>query len=158
MKHLLPLVLLLAACGGAASGEPAMTIPPQARNAPDRVDAEGHSYILRSDLYRDVMPGPVPTPRRGVGGTIFLRADVASDAPQGIRAEKVWLQNGAVVWETVPQPLQTFAADRVNHLSLSVRDGPVWDPGAKVDVVLQFSAAGRAYFIQQRGVPVIGAL
>ena len=104
------------------------------------------------------MPGPAPTPRRGVGGTIFLRADVASDAPQGLRAERVWLINGAEVWETVPQPLQTFAADRVNHLSLSVRDGPIWDAGAKVDVVLQFSASGRAYFIQHRGVPVVGAL
>lgn len=108
MRLLLPLLLLLAACGGAASGGPAATLPPQARNAPDLVDAEGHSYMLRSDLYRDLMPGPAPTPRRGVGGTIFLRANVASDTPQGMRAEKVWLTSGADVWETVPQPLQTF--------------------------------------------------
>ena len=75
-----------------------------------------------------------------------------------MRGENAWLINGAEVWETVPQPLQTFAVDRVNHLSLSVRDGPIWDPGAKVDFVLQFSTASGRYFIQQRGVQVIGAL
>jgi hypothetical protein len=58
----------------------------------------------------------------------------------------------------VPQPLQTFAVDRLNHLSLSVRDGPTWDAGAKVDVVLQFSTRSGTYFIQHRAVPVIGAL
>jgi len=58
---------------------------------------------------------------------------------------------------TVPQPVQTFAADRVNHLSLGITDGPTWDAGAKVDVVLQFSVAGRAYLIQQRGVQLMGA-
>ena len=157
MKYLLALVLLLAACGGAASGGRASTIPPEARNAPERVAVEGRTYILRSDFYSDLMPGPAPTPRRGVGGTIFLRADVASDPPTGLRGEKVWLVKGAESWETVPQPVQTFAADRVNHLSLGITDGPTWDAGAKVDVVLQFSVAGRAYLIQQRGVQVMGA-
>jgi hypothetical protein len=156
----LALVLLLAACGGAASGpgSEGAALPPEARTAQDQIVVEGRSYTLQSDLSRDLMPGPAPTPRRGVGGTIFLRSDVASDPPQGMRAEKVWLISGAEFWETVPQPLQTFAADRLNHLSLSVRDGPIWDAGARVDVVLRFSAAGRAYFIQQRGVRVIGAL
>jgi hypothetical protein len=158
MRLLVALVAVVIACGGAASGGPAATVPPEVRNAPDHVTVDGRSYTLKVDLFRDLMPGPAPTPRRGVGGTIFLRVDVASDTPEGLRADKAWLINGAEVWMTVPQPLQTFAADRINHLSLSVRDGPIWDPGAKVDVVLQFSVAGRAYFIQQRGVPVIGAL
>jgi hypothetical protein len=113
---------------------------------------------LQVDLYRDLMPGPAPTPKRGVGGTLFLRPDVASDAPAGVRADKAWLVNGADVWETVPQPLQTFAADRKNHLVLSVRDGPTWDAGAKIDVVLQFHTAAGTYFIQRRAVPVVGAL
>src|SRR2546430_7267111 len=157
MRYLLPLVVLLGAGGGAANGGPVATLPPEVRNAPDRIAVEGRSYTLRGDLSRDLMPGPAPTARRGVGGTIFLRADVASDAPQGMRAEKAWLINGLAVWESVPQPLQTFAVDRTNHLSLSVRDGPIWDPGAQVDVVLQFSTASGTYFIQQRGVQVIGA-
>ena len=158
MRLLLPLVVLVVACGGAASGGPSATLPAEARGALDRVFVDGRSYTLLVDLYRDMMPGPAPTPRRGVGGTIFLRADVESDVPQGMRAEKAWLVNGAEVWETVPQPLQTLTVDRRFHLSLSVRDGPVWDVGSKVDVILQFSTSSGTYFVQQRGVQIIGAL
>ena len=156
---LLSIVAVLAACGGAVgSPGPSPTLPAEARAALDQVYVDGHSYTLQVDLYRDLMPGPAPTPKRGVGGTIFLRADVESDAPAGLRAEKAWLLNATEIWETVPQPLQTFAADRRNHLSLSVRDGPTWDTSAKVDVVLQFSTSSGTYFIQKRGVQIIGAL
>ena len=160
MRLLLPLVLLAAAaCGGAVgSPGPSSSLPPEARGALEQIYVDGHAYTLQVDLYRDLMPGPAPTPKRGVGGTIFLTPDAQSDPPAGMRAEKVWLVSGADVWETVPQPLQTFAVDRQHHLSLSVRDGPTWDAGAKVDVVLQFSTASGTYFVRKRSVQVIGAL
>src|SRR5438270_7460260 len=159
MRLLLAPALVLAACGGAVgSPRPSSTLPPEARGALEQVFVDGHSYSLQADLYRDLMPGPAPTPKRGVGGTIFLTPDAQSEAPQGMRADKTWLVNGAEIWETVPQPLQTFAVDRQHHLSLSVRDGPTWDAGSKVDIVLQFSTSSGTYFIQKRGVQVIGAL
>ena len=159
MRLVLVFVMLVAACGGAVgSPGPSSSLPPGARGALEQIYVDGHSYTLKVDLYRDLMPGPAPTPKRGVGGTIFLTPDAQSDAPQGIRADKVWLINGAEVWETAPQPLQTFAVDRQHHLSLSVRDGPTWDAGAKVDVALQFSTPSGTYFIQHRGAQVIGAL
>src|SRR5438094_1239873 len=159
VRLLLPLVMLVAACGGAVgSPGPSSTLPPEARGALEQIYVDGHSYALQVDLYRDLMPGPAPTPKRGVGGTIFLRPDAESDAPQGMRSVKAWLTSGNDVWETVPQPLQTFAVDRQHHLSLSVRDGPTGDARAKVDVVLQFSTSSGTYFIQHRGAQVIGAL
>jgi hypothetical protein len=159
VRLLLPLVLLVATCGGAVgSPGPSSSLPPEARGALEQVYVDGHSYKLDVDLYRDLMPGPAPTPKRGVGGTIFLTPEAESDAPAGMRADKAWLVNGAEVWETIPQPLQTFAVDRQHHLSLSVRDGPTWDAGSKIDVVLQFSTASGTYFIQHRDVQVIGAL
>ena len=148
MRLLLALALVLAACGGAVgSPGPSSTLPPEARGALEQVFVDGHSYTLQADLYRDLMPG-----------TIFLRPDVQSDSPQGMRADKIWLLSGAESWETVPQPLQTFAADRRNHLSLSIRDGPTWDAGSKVDLILEFSTSSGTYFIQQRAVQIIGAL
>ena len=151
--------MLVAACGGAVgSPGPSSTLPPEARRALEQIYVDGHSYTLQVDLYRDLMPGPAPTPKRGVGGTIFLTPDAQSDPPAGMRADKAWLVNGADVWETVPQPLQTFAVDRQHHLGLSVRDGPTWDAGTKVDVVLQFTTASGAYLIQHRAAQVIGAL
>lgn len=159
VRLLLSLAVLLAACGGAVgSPGPSGPLPPEARGALEQVYVDGHSYTLQADLYRDLMPGPAPTPKRGVGGTIFLRPDTESAPPQGMRPEKAWLVNGAEIWETIPQPLQTFAVDRKNHLSLSVRDGPTWDAGAKVDLILKFATSSGTYFIQRRGVQVIGAL
>src|SRR5437867_10224220 len=159
MRVWLPLVLVLAACGGSVgSPGPSAAVPPEARAALEQVYVDGRAYTLQADLYRDLMPGPAPTPKRGVGGTIFLRPDAESDAPQGMRSVKAWLVSGNDVWETVPQPLQTFAVDRQHHLSLSVRDGPTWDAGSKVEVVLQFSTASGTYFIKRGGVQVIGAL
>src|SRR5438093_1043435 len=143
MRAWLLLVLVLAACGGSVgSPSPSAAVSPEARAALEQVYVDGHAYTLQADLYRDLMPGPAPTPKRGVGGTIFLTPDRESDPPVGMRADKAWLVNGSEVWETVPQPLQTFAVDRQHHLSLSVRDGPTWDARAKVDVVLQFSTSG----------------
>jgi hypothetical protein len=159
MRVWLPLVQVLAACGGAVDSPGASSLlPPEARAALEQIYVDGHSYTLRADRYRDLMPGPAPTPKRCVGGTLFLRSDVESDSPQGLRADKTWLVNGPDIWETVRQPLPTFAVDRRNLLSLSVRDGPTWDTSAKVDVVLRFSTASGMYFIQKRGVQIIGAL
>jgi hypothetical protein len=160
MRLLLPLVLLAAAaCGGAVgSPGPSSSLPPEARGALEQIYVDGHAYTLQADLYRDLMPGPAPTPKRGVGGTIFLTPAAQSDPPAGMRADRAWLVKGADVWETVPQPLQTFAVDRQHHLSLSVRDGPTWDAGATVDVVLQFSTASGTFFIQHRGAQVVAAL
>ncbi|HET8567513.1 MAG TPA: hypothetical protein VFM93_00830 [Candidatus Limnocylindria bacterium] len=158
MRWALAVVVLLVACGGPASGGRTPGLPDGVRTAPEAVTAEARLYTLRADLVRDVMPGPAPTPRRGVSGTIFLRADVPSDVPPGMRAGRAWLLAGSDVWETTPEPLQTLTVDRRFHLSLGVRDGPVWEVGSNVDVVLEFFAAGRAYLVRQRAVQVVGAL
>jgi hypothetical protein len=159
VRLLLALVMLLAACGGAV-GSPgsSSSLPAEARGALEQIYVDGHAYKLEVALYRDLMPGPAPTPKRGVGGTIFLTPLAESAAPAGMRADRTWLVKGAETWETVPLPLQTFAIDRQHHLSLSVHDGPTWDAGSNVDVVLQFSTDSGTYFIQRRGVQVIGAL
>jgi hypothetical protein len=82
MRVWLPLVLVLAACGGAVGSPGAPSpLPPEARAALEQIYVDGHSYTLQADLYRDLMPGPAPTPKRGVGGTIFLNPETASDAP-----------------------------------------------------------------------------
>src|SRR5437773_1990690 len=80
--------MLVAACGGAVgSPVPSASLPPEARGALEQIYVDGHAYTLQADLYRDLMPGPAPTPKRGVGGTIFLTPDRESDPPAGMRAD-----------------------------------------------------------------------
>ncbi|HEX4743123.1 MAG TPA: hypothetical protein VFW12_00465 [Candidatus Limnocylindria bacterium] len=150
-------LLALAACGGGGSaGAPGTAVPSDVAAAPQRVLVEGRTYTLVVDLGRDVMPRVPPASPSGIQGTIFLRADAESNAPEGLRAERAWLIRGGEARELVPEPLQTLTVDRRSHLSLGLRGGPVWDVGSRVDVVLRFSAAGRTYLIAARGVEVIG--
>ena len=150
-------VLWLAACGGGGSaGAPGASLPADVTAAPERVTVEGHTYTLVVDLGRDVMPRIPTASPSGIQGTIFLRADAESNVPEGMRAERAWLIRGSEAREVVPEPLQTLTVDRRFHLSLGLRDGPVWDVGSRVDVVLRFSAAGRTYHIAARGVEVLG--
>jgi hypothetical protein len=80
--------VLVVACGGAVgSPGPSSSLPPQARGALEQLYVDGHAYKLDVDLYRDLMPGPAPTPKRGVGGTVFLTPATESDPPAGMRAE-----------------------------------------------------------------------
>jgi hypothetical protein len=160
MRLLAPLLLLisaLAACGGGGSaGAPATGAPADVRGAPSQVVVDGLTYTLVADLGRDVMPRIPPAPPSGIQATVFLRADVESNVPEGMRADRVWLLKGGEAWEAVPEPLQTLTVDRRFHLSLGVRNGPVWDVGSRVDVVLRFNAAGRTYLIAIRDVEVRG--
>src|SRR5438094_10458767 len=104
--------MVVAACGGAVgSPGPSSALPPEARGALERIYVDGHGYTLQVDLYRDLMPGPAPTPKRGVGGTIFLKPDAESDPPAGMRADRTWLVNGAEAWASVPHQRTPYAVD-----------------------------------------------
>lgn len=155
MRFLIPLSIVIVACAAAAGAGSGLPAGP--RDAGVRVTVDGYTYTLRADLHRDLMPGPEPTPRRGLGGTIFLRAEVEGNAPAGIRAVRAWLVNGREVWETVPQPLQTLTVDKRYHLSLGISDGPPWDAGREVDIILEFATSTGSYFIGDRAVEIVGA-
>jgi len=159
MRLLAPLLLIsvLAACGGGGSaGAPGTGAPADVRSAPSQVVIDGLTYTLVVDVGRDVMPRIPTAPPSGIQATVFLRASLESNAPEGMRADRIWFLKGGEAWEAVPEPLQTLTVDRRFHLSLGVRNGPAWDVGSRVDVVLRFSAAGRTYFIAVRDREVLG--
>src|SRR3989454_11476690 len=125
MRVWLPLVLVLASCGGAVgSTGPSSTLPTEARGALEQIYVDGHSYTLPVDLYRDLMPGPAPTPKRGVGGTIFLTADRESDPSAGGRAGKARLINRTGVWGGGPPPPPTLPGGRQPHPPPPPRPAP----------------------------------
>jgi len=155
--RLLPLALILVACG--ASGAPSAPpgVPAEVRSAPERVEIEGISYTLEAHLSRDFMP-IAPPDGRPLAGIVSLVAAEPRDAPRGLRAETVWVVSGAEVWAAVPRPLQTLVADRRYHLQLQVGDGPKWKPDTLVDVVLRFSAGGTAHLVRAAAVRVSASL
>jgi hypothetical protein len=59
-----------------------------------------------------------------------------------LRGDRVWLVNGTDVWSTVPKEEQPRQATSPVY-ELVARDGPKWDPGISVDVVVRLSSSER---------------
>ena len=67
-----------------------------------------------------------------------------SAVPASVTADTVWLVHGTEVWSGVPRE-ERPRRDTAPIYELVARDGPKWEPGVLVDVVVQLrDANGRA--------------
>jgi hypothetical protein len=137
--------LTLAACGREEiTGHPS---PAELRDAPASVVVAGQRLVLEADLWRDFMPSSPPDGRPLAA---VLRVKVAGGGlpSADVRADHVWVVNGAAVWETTPveeHPRGSMGP----WLEVVARDGPKWGPGVRVDVVVRLrDKSGQAYLLR----------
>ncbi len=153
----IPMLIGLLAIGGATdrkhSDDPRprpKVDPDQLRKAPETFDFEGRTITLKTDLWRNFMPGPGPR-GRPLLVAITLKAKDGQPWPEGLDLDHatVTLLQGETVWtgsarkEPRPTPQDT--------LFLMVRDGPAWELDTRVDVILQLrDARDREHRIQAK--------
>ena len=142
---------MVTSCGEDPSGPTGSVIEP-----PDdgmvvhtRLELDGHTYEIRTNLWRDFMPGSPPD---GTPLMALIRlVEVDSLAiPPDVTMDYLWVVNGVETWATEftdeqrpPQPL--YKIERV------ARNGPKWGPGIAVDVVARVRAGdGAAYRVLAR--------
>jgi len=123
------------------------------RNAPATVVIDNRSLHLSAYPWRDFMPG-------NGGSPLMVAVKIASDdkqpLPSGIRMDRVWVLYGEQSWDVavrgrIPGQDQDMLIKCPNSpvCEISVRGGPMWEPGVYVDVVLRFiDSAGKEYFLQ----------
>jgi len=143
VKYLL-LLLLFAACQDSVNdfNEPAETV---IRNAPDSVVVSGTAYKLTTYLYRDFMPMMNPV-NNGLIASAYLETTKHTPIDNSLVLNKIYIIKRNTIWES---PFSSFISSDVNYKTGAVmRDGPVWDTGIYVDVVVSFILKGNEYFIK----------
>ena len=132
-------ILVLNACGGSSPTAPT-PLPSDLAAAPTRVVLAGKSLSLDASLWRDFMPVSPPDGKPLVAG-LQVRTEDGSDVPATVRADMVWVLNGADTWSTLPRE-ERSRQETAPVYELVARDGPKWGPGITVDVVVRLHEAG----------------
>ena len=130
------------------------------RSAPDHVVIDGRSYRVGASgaastyFWRDFMP-IAPPDGRPLTGSIRVVADDDGAFPAAITADRV-LVYGPSVWDTAPAEVRRApdAGTPSSQIEVVVRDGPKWDPGTKIDVVVQLRAGSATYLVRASGITI----
>ena len=141
MRRLFPgltAILVLNACGGSSTAP--TPLPSDLATAPTRVVLAGKSLSLNASLWRDFMPISPPDGKPLVA-VLQVRTEDGSEVPATVRADMVWVLNGADTWATLPRE-ERSRQETAPVYELVVRDGPKWGPGITVDVVVRLHEAG----------------
>lgn len=126
----------------------AAQIPPMEslKTAPEAITVADRCLLLKTELWRDFMPISPPDGKPLIGSLILQAMEHAS-LPPGIRVEAVWVINDGTVWS--PSPLEVHRGNDSTQMEIVVRNGPKWEPGVKVDVVVRVrDAQGQTYLLK----------
>ena len=114
--------------------------------APERVEIDGREYTLTANAWRDFQP---VTPPDGQPLVVVVKVTTADQAsvPADLAIDHVWVLNGKEQWSAKPEPGTT-------RLETSVRGGPKWGPGIKVDVVARLKRGKQTWLVRAAGVEI----
>lgn len=116
-------------------------------SAPETVEIDGRQYVLETYLWRDFMPISPPG-GKPLMASIRVSAKDERAFPAGLKVDRLWVVSDAQqVWETelgddVRQP-------SASQLETVARNGPKWEPGTSVDVVIRLlDGNNRSYLLR----------
>lgn len=135
--------LLLAGC------DQATTISPQPsllKDVPTQVRVDGYDLVLDAYVGRDFMPISPPDGKPMVA-VLRIRTADGRPFPTGVTADRVSVVNGDQVWTAAAR--KEHDSQQANTLEVVARDGPKWEPGTLVDVVVYLhDASGREHLLR----------
>lgn len=123
-------------------------VPQEVQSAVESVTINEFDFILETYLWRDFMP---VSPPEGKPLTAIARVMVinTTDFPVTVDADRIWVINGTEVWEaefSTEEPASIVA----HTLEKIARNGPKWESGTNVDVVVRLtdSETGNQYLLK----------
>ncbi len=126
--------------------------------APLAIEIQGRQFSLETFLYRDLMPGGEP------GGSplfafVYLTAVDGQAFPDDVDSTRIWVVNGEEVWETTFQnESRPRNSHHINQLTKGTSNGPKWNIGAQVEVVVRVTASLKAPCLLRATKQEIGAV
>ena len=145
---------LLAVVGCGAACKCSRTTAAEPKTAPERVEIDGREYTLAASLWRDFMPMAPPDGESLVAILKVSPSDMMP-LPADLAIDHVWVLKGNEQWSA--QPELAGAHDEpapATRLEQSVRGGPKWGPGIKVDVVARLKQGKQTWLLKQVGVTI----
>ena len=131
----LVVLFFLATLGGCRAAESITALPAaEFQTAPLSITVAGQTLLLETELWRDFQPSSPPNGRPLIA---FLRVRPADGGrlTASFLIDALWVANGAETWATAVEE---------GHISPGsawyegfARDGPKWNPGVRVDVVVR---------------------
>jgi hypothetical protein len=121
------------------------TLLREIRDAPESIKINNAVLRLNANLWRDFMPTICAAePCRPMLGRLRVAAESRKSISLALHADKVWLIQGAQVWESYAIAQRTDDS----ALEFEIRDGPGLEPGSRVDVVVRlFDNNGKIYWL-----------
>lgn len=115
-------------------------------NAPQEIEINGEKYILETYLWRDFMPISPPD-GKPLQAIIIIENIDSNTFLSTIDVNYMWVINESYVWET---ELETQEADKPNQLKKRADEGPKWEPGTLVEVVVRIidETTGQEYLLK----------
>jgi hypothetical protein len=143
--------VVFAGCGTACRCCRPATVAP--KDAPELVEIDGREYTLAASMWRDFMPMAPPDGESLVAILKVSPSDMIP-LPVDLAIDHVWVLNGQKQWSVpVGQPSGTGQAP-ATHLEQSIRGGPKWGPGIKVDVVARLKEGKQTWLVRAAGVEI----
>ena len=148
MKRFMFIVLLLGWLGCSDNG---VSVPPEISisellAAPDTITVEGRRLTLSTYMWRDFMPISPPDGQPLLAILYITAADTAQ-LPSSISADAVWIVHNQEVWKSwlANDPSQQPR----NRIAKMARDGPKWEPGIYVPVIVRVvNGQGKTFLLR----------
>ena len=138
--------IVVAGCGGGThQGIPVIPIG-DLQAAPEQVEIGGTECIVspRSQLTRDFFPGGLTPPDGGpLAAWVQIEVSAGQTAPPDIKLRYLYVIKGTEVWQT-----------ELSRWGVSTSDGPKWETGTLVDMVVLVCQGGNSYLIKASDVPI----
>jgi len=122
-------------------------------SAPNSVEIEGRQYVLETYLWRDFMPMSPPDGKPLMASLRVIATDKQA-FPTSLKVDRFWaIKSDREVWET---PLNSEASQPAkNQLEKVARNGPSWQPGTSVDVIIRLiDSQNRTYLLKADRQPI----
>jgi hypothetical protein len=136
-KSIILVLLIFNAISGCKLFESSGPSIPDLLAAPEQIEIDGREYILETYLWRDFMPVSPPDGKELIA-LIWVTAIDSLTFPSSIDANRLWVVNDELVWETeFSEEERPEDPNREHQLEKIARDGPKWGPGIQVEVIVR---------------------
>ena len=114
----------------------------QLKSSPENVVINGNSYALYAYLWRDFMPVAEPNGSPLMCVINIMKPDGGSILHSTTSLSKIYVVYGHHIWISDDFDTHLFSDD---NWEVVIRNGTKWGPNVVVDVICEFTNAGKSY-------------